>query len=280
MKKCKCIALDLDGTLLADNGTLSERSREVLDEAIQAGVHVIVASGRAYSTLPEAVLSIPGIEYAVTSNGAAVYRVADSECICAHKLRAQSVRKILSLAERELGDPLYEVFIDGTAYAPEDYVKNPEAYGAVGRSAAYVKSTRKPCPDLAAFIEEHIEELDSLDIVINDQEEKKRIWSLLEDEIGHVYITASVPRFIEISDECSGKASALSFLLERLGISPEHTAAFGNADNDADMLEFAGVGVAVENATEKCRTAADRIAESNNEDGAAKEIRRILAEGL
>ena len=280
MKECRCIALDLDGTLLSDDGTLCEESSQVLHEAIHAGIHVVVASGRAYSTLPASVLSIPGIEYAITSNGAAVYRVPDSECVCVHKLREESVRAILSLVEKELDEPLYEVFIDGTAYAPADYVKNPEAYGASGRSVSYVKSTRKPCEDLMAFIEEHIGELDSLDVVMNDQEEKKRLWSLLEENIEHVYITASVPRFIEISDESSGKASALSFVLGRLGISPEQTAAFGNADNDADMLEFAGLGVAVANATEKCRKAADKITGSNHEAGAAKEIKRILAEGL
>lgn len=280
MRKCRCIALDLDGTLLADDGKLSEESRQALDEAVRAGVHVVVASGRAYSTLPLSVLSIPGIEYAITSNGAAVYRVPDSECICIHKLREQSVRDILSLVGRELEDPLYEVFIDGTAYAPADYVADPEAYGATGRSVSYVRSTRKPCGDLMAFIEEHIHELDSLDIVMNDQKEKQRLWSLLEEKIEHVYITASVPRFIEISDESSGKAPALSFVLEKLGISAEQTVAFGNADNDADMLAFAGLGVAVENATEKCRKAADKIIGSNNADGAAKEIRRILEEGL
>ena len=120
-------------------------------------------------------------------------------------------------------------------------------------------------------------ELDSLDLVFQDQSEKKRIWEILERETEHIYITASVPRLLEISDELSGKAQALSYVLDRLGLTARQAAAFGNADNDADMLRFAGLGIAVENATEQCRKAADRVVESNNEEGAAREIRRLLA---
>ena len=112
--------------------------------------------------------------------------------------------------------------------------------------------------------------------MISDPDAKRRLWERLEREVSHVYITASVPRLLEISDEKSGKAQALAYVLDRLGVSKTETAAFGNADNDADMLEFAGCGVAVANATEKCLRTASRVTESNEEDGAAKEIRRLL----
>ena len=276
MNQYRCIALDLDGTLLNEHGKLTDYARETLEAAIAAGVHVIVASGRAYDTLPAAVLQIPGIEYAITSNGAAVYRVADSSCLCVHKLQKESVRQIRKIAEEELETPVFEAFVDGIAYGAADYVNHPEKYEADARAIAYIRATRKPCEDFEAFLEEHLEELDSLDLVISDPDEKKRLWERLEREVSHVYLTASVPRLLEISDEKSGKAPALAYVLERLGVSKEETAAFGNADNDADMLEFAGCGVAVANATEKCLKAASRVTESNEEDGAAKEIRRLL----
>lgn len=276
MNQYRCIALDLDGTLLNEHGTLTEYARETLETAIAAGVHVVVASGRAYDTLPAAVLQIPGIEYAITSNGAAVYRVSDSSCLCVHKLQKEAVRQIRRIAEEELETPLFEAFVDGVAYGAADYVNHPENYEADPRAIAYIRATRKPCEDFEAFLEEHLEHLDSLDLVISDPDQKKRLWERLEQEVSHVYLTASVPRLLEISDEKSGKAPALAYVLERLGVSKEETAAFGNADNDADMLEFAGCGVAVANATEKCLRAASRVTESNEEDGAAKEIRRLL----
>ncbi len=280
MGQCRCMAFDLDGTLLNERGQLTELAREALTAAIDSGVHVVAASGRAYDTLPEAVLSVPGIEYAITSNGAAIYRVPDSACLCVHKLRPEAVRKILAIAEEELKTPLYEAFVDGATYAPADYVENPRKYEVDPGAVAYIRATRNPCADFPGFLEEHIADLDSLDVVIADQEKKRRLWKRLSEEAEHIYITASVPRLLEISDEKSGKASALSYVLERLGVPAAQTAAFGNADNDAGMLLYAGFGVAVANGTAACLAAADRIAASNTEDGAAKEILRILKEGI
>ena len=64
--KITCIALDLDKTTLDSNGALSSANRQAIEYAIQKGVHVVVASGRALDSLPEEVCRIPGIHYAIT----------------------------------------------------------------------------------------------------------------------------------------------------------------------------------------------------------------------
>ena len=64
--------------------------------------------------------------------------------------------------------------------------------------------------------------------------------------------------------------------MERLGLKREHVAAFGDADNDVDMLSFAGCGIAMENASEKCRAAADYVTKHHKEDGVAYGLREIL----
>lgn len=76
----KCVALDLDGTTLDRQGKLSPANRQAIEAAIAQGVHVVIASGRSYDTLPKKVLSIPGIQWAITCNGAAVYRVPEGRC--------------------------------------------------------------------------------------------------------------------------------------------------------------------------------------------------------
>ena len=75
----KCIALDLDGTTLDQDGRLPEANRKAIEDAITQGIEIVIASGRAYDTLPQEVLSIKGIGWAITSNGAAVYRVPEGE---------------------------------------------------------------------------------------------------------------------------------------------------------------------------------------------------------
>ena len=67
----KCIALDLDRTTLNASGRLSDGNYNALCHAIENGVHIVIASGRSFDTLPKDVLAVPGIEYAITSNGAA-----------------------------------------------------------------------------------------------------------------------------------------------------------------------------------------------------------------
>lgn len=83
---------------------------------------VLPAEGR-LDTLPQDVVSIPGIEYAITSNGAAVYRIQDKQCLRSYVLTEQSVKKILELTK---DFPVtYEGFIRGTAYAAKEYIEDP-----------------------------------------------------------------------------------------------------------------------------------------------------------
>ena len=88
----KLVALDLDRTTLNSESHLSEVNRQALIDAISNGVHVCIASGRAFDTLPEDVISVPGIEYAITSNGAAIYRIAGKECLKSYVLTPESVK--------------------------------------------------------------------------------------------------------------------------------------------------------------------------------------------
>lgn len=269
-----CIALDLDQTTLDAGGRLSEGNRRALEYAIGKGVHIVVASGRAFATLPPDVLAVSGIEYAVTSNGAAVYHIPSGKCLHGYTLKAASVREILRLTAQE--QVTYEAFVAGRAYAEERYIRDPVSHGATPQAVAYIQSTRRPVPDIHDFICQHIGQLDSLDVVVRDQETKGRLWPLLEASVPDIYVTSSVQRLIEISHADAGKHSGVRYVLDLLGIPRECVAAFGDGDNDADMLSFVGCGVAVENAAPACRAAADFITKSHQEDGVAYGIYHIL----
>ena len=115
----KLVALDLDRTTLNSESHLSEVNRQALIDTISNGVHVCIASGRAFDTLPEDVISVPGIEYAITSNGAAIYRIAGKECLKSYVLTPESVKTILKLTENDI--VTYEAFIKGQAFASTEY---------------------------------------------------------------------------------------------------------------------------------------------------------------
>lgn len=270
----KCIALDLDQTTLDGAGRLSPGNRRALEYAISRGVHIVIASGRAFASLPQDVLSVPGIEYAITSNGAAVYHIPTGKRLHSYALKSRSVQEILRLTAGER--VVYEAFVDGRAYADAAYVADPLGHGAAPQSIPYIQRTRRPESDIAAFIRAHIRHLDSLDLVVPDQETKTHVWGLLKESVPDIYITSSVRQLIEISHRDAGKHSGVRYVAELLDLSPAQIAAFGDGDNDADMLAFVGCGIAVANATPACLAAADHVTVHHDQDGVAHGIYEIL----
>ena len=270
----KCIALDLDRTTLNAQGKLSKANEEAIRKAVAKGIHVCIASGRAFDTLPQDVVSIPRIEYAITSNGAAVYRIQDKQCLRSYVLTEQSVKKILELTK---DFPVtYEGFIRGTAYAAKEYIEDPVKFGATEHAVAYVQSTRHLQDDIVSFLKQHDDELDSMDIVVKDEAQKQKVIEVLKAEVEDIYITSSISQLVEISYKDAGKRSGVKFITEYLGLNPKQVAAFGDADNDIDMLEYAGCGIAMENASNGLLAVADAVTLHHDRDGVAYALKNIL----
>lgn len=292
--KIKCIALDLDRTTLDSQGHLSEENRTAIESAVADGVHVVVASGRSLDSLPAEITDIKGIRYAITSNGAAVYDLSERKCLRQFKMTPESAEDILRHTEPErmkvaYGEAAgmsevemseieisYEAFIDGRAFAESRYVADPVRFGAMPQAISYIQGTRMPVEDMRTFIHVHKSELDCIDLVVKSEDMKRKLWKNLRQNVRNVYITSSVRQLLEISHRDAGKESGAKFLLEYLGLAREELAAFGDGDNDSGLLKYAGIGFAVANASLECRDAADEIVASNDENGVAQGINKIL----
>ena len=265
----RLIALDLDETTLNRESRLSPRNRRALEAAVRQGCILVIASGRAFGTLPEEMLHFPGVQYAICGNGAAVYALPSQRLLAHHTVPPEAVAKILELSQ---GQALtFEAFVAGQAYAQQDYIAEPTRYMCDPMTVHYVKTSRRPVADIQAFLCQHQSELDSLDLVVGDLQVKAHMTALLS-EIPDIYITTSVPRLIEISHRDCGKHRGLEFLSNLLGSPRERICAFGNADNDADMLAWAGCGIAVANGSPACLKAADYITGHFLEDGVAQAL--------
>lgn len=156
-KDIRLIALDLDDTTLCSDGSLADKTREAIEAAISSGIEVVIASGRAFNSLPRAVAEICGIRYAITSNGAAVAKNPGGERIVSLTLHPDTVQDILEL----FGNELLECFIDGQAYCDARYMADPMRFGCSPAYVEYVKTTRLPVGDIGI--------LSSLDPVALDQ---------------------------------------------------------------------------------------------------------------
>ena len=269
----KLIALDLDGTVLTDSNTLSDRVKRSLERAIQSGIEVVAASGRPYGSMPKNVLGIKGLNYSITSNGAAVHNNSGRR-IHSSLISENDVISLLKITEEY--DLIFEAYVKGLTYTDSRYTSNPLKYGCSEAYVDYVKASHGHIDNMREFIYNHRRELDSIEIVCTDAKKRAHIRQLVKDSTCEFYITSSSENFIEFMDKSATKGNAVDWLCKHLDVKQEHTCACGNADNDADMIEQAGFGAAVENASKLCLDCADIIVPSNNNDGVARLIEIIL----
>ena len=159
----RLVALDLDDTTLDNKSALAPETRTAIERCIHAGITVTLATGRSFSSLPEALLEIPGIPYAVTSNGATVCALPEGRCLWGRYMPPEAVEKLLALLPRDPA-PGMEVIWDGAAYAWEGQFADPTAWGVSPRFVEYFRATRKPVPDINAFIRAHETELEGINL--------------------------------------------------------------------------------------------------------------------
>ena len=269
----KLIALDLDGTALRSNNTLSPAVAEAIEKAAANGIEIAVASGRPYGSMPQSVLRLKGVNYVISSNGAAIHDKTGKR-IHETRLKESAVLRLLELTKDF--DLIWEAFLDGATYTDNRYLKKPLAYGCTPAYIGYVQNSRGGLDDMRSYIYENRRILDSVEYVCPDKDLRESVRKILEENLKDVYITSSSANFVEFMDKNATKSSALKWLCDYLNIPLSQTAACGNADNDADMVACAGLKAAVANATEKCKKAAEVILPTNDNDGTAELIYRIL----
>lgn len=275
--KYTCVAADLDGTLLDSGKKVSDKTKRVLASLAAAGIPFIPATGRPFYAIGNDVLTLPGVRYAVVSNGVAVYDVAAQKPVYALYLPAAFVPSLLEAMKGE--NVAYECMYAGRAYiAAEVYAQLAQRHPdeAVAR---YFRNTRTPVEDLETFMRTHAQHLEAVDLRL-DPQQQDLLRARIQAECPPVYITASEPGRLEISHTGSGKHRGVEKACAFLGASLAGLVAFGDNDNDTEMLTHAALGIAVANATPLCKAAAGRICLSNEEDGVAQALMQIFSGGL
>lgn len=270
----KLIASDLDGTFLTDKKEITPALYQVMKKVYDRGIVFVPATGRAFDAVPDRIVAMDAAKYVITSNGAAIYCAETKERIYECLLKRQSVEAVLGMEISP--DVAIEAFVRGVPYSEKEYIENPKAYGATEYGAVYVKNTRHGVDDIRDFIREHKDNLDSLSFVCAFPERREQFRLELKRKVPDIYITSSVSHMLEIGNQDAGKGKTLLHLLALLDISPQETAAFGDADNDSDMLAAVKYGVAMANGTELCKKSAAIHTGSNNEDGVANAVIRLL----
>ena len=269
----RMIGVDLDGTLLNSEKQLTAYTREVLKKAIEQEVAVVVATGRPFSGVPDELKHFPGMRYALTANGARILDMQKQKVVYKNLLSGEIAEKVIDILKRH--HAIHEFFVDGVGYMNEDGLKNVYAYFEDPHMAEYLQSTRIPVKDVKEKLQTMKCEVDKLQGIFRNQKDKQEALEELNTLSG-IVVTAAMDNNLEINKEGTNKGLGLLQLGKSLGISREEIMACGDGGNDVEMLKEVGFAIAMANAYDTVKTAADFVTVSNDEDGVAKAIERFV----
>lgn len=268
----KLIAIDMDGTLLNTKGDISEKNIQVLKKALNAGIHIIPATGRVLQILPEPLQKIPEIQYIITSNGAAVYKKGTKLPIYSNAMTVEKTIHILKLLEPY--DTIIEAYIKGNGYFEKQFLNRFQEFQIPENFRTLYEKIKNPVENLIEFIQKNTNEVEKLNIPWLKEGIKQKILDELKT-FPDIYITTSLKENVEVNNIGVNKGIGLKGLCQVLNIKMENVMAIGDSFNDLEMMEVAGVPVAMENGEEELKKISKFITKSNDNDGVAYAIETL-----
>jgi Cof subfamily protein (haloacid dehalogenase superfamily) len=264
-------AFDLDGTVLQRDLRISKRTVAALDGLRERGMRLVIATGRRFEGAREHAerLGFVDVDPVICYGGSMIRRMKGETLL--HRTLPRNVS--VEVLEWAAGRGLHaRVFIDG------HIITSPDTTAALEHLRRTEESDVSVVDSPVDWLREGGEEPTKLVIVDHPDDVPRWLEEARAAFAGRLFVTRSLPHYVEIGVLEGTKASALEFLCWRWGIDPRRGIAFGDADNDIDMLRFVGHGVAVGGMTEEVREAADAVAPTVGEDGVASYVEKLFGE--
>ncbi len=268
----RLVALDLDGTLLDSSLQIRRQTIDALQCVRQQGVQVMIVTGRhhtaAYAYWHQLDLDLP----AICCNGTYVYDFRQSRPLAANPLTRQEAGELLAIVREH---PVHAMI----------YIEEAMTYET---DSAHLAGLRRWSASLPPTVRPRLEPVDSFDRLI---EETGTIWKFLaasedtpaleafEQAVGarHEFsCVRSAGNRVDIARGGNSKGQRLAEYIALQGILPQEVIAFGDQNNDKEMLELAGLGVAMGNSRDEVRHCADWVTGTNDSDGIADVLHRFV----
>ena len=265
----KLIAIDIDGTLLNDDRKITPAVYQALKAAEAQGVRIVLCTGRPLTGVQDLLTELDLFtdnDFVITYNGSLVQKTKNQEIISEFGLSHEDYLTI-EMTARKLGVHLH-VETQDTMYTANRDISPYTVYEAflVNMPLKY-RTPEEMSADLNIIKMMMIDEPALLESIIPN------LPATLTDQYN---VVKSAPFFLEVLNKKAHKGAAVKKLAEHLGIDQSEVMAIGDNENDLTMVEYAGIGVAMGNATENVRNMADIITASNEEDGVAKVINEYV----
>ncbi|HGV3502200.1 TPA: sugar-phosphatase [Providencia stuartii] len=265
----KLVAIDLDGTLLNPQHQISPAVKDAVIQASQKGVYVVLASGRPFSGITPYLKELglnTANNYCISNNGSVIHQASDGSHLVEVPLDFDDFQYFEELA-RNVGIHMHAL-ADNTMFTANRHISHYTVMDAYLTNTPLVYCPVNEMDTSLAFTKfmmiDHPETLET------------GISYIPENVFDNYALTRTSPYFLEISNKAANKGAALQIICEKLGLTPDKVMSIGDQNNDIQMLQYASVSVAMENAAEPIRRMAKFVTTTNEEDGVAIAINKFI----
>ncbi|WP_249870529.1 sugar-phosphatase [Oceanobacillus saliphilus] len=269
----KLIAIDMDGTLLNDRHEVTEDVKNVLDEAKRQGIKIVLCSGRPIGGMRSYIKALNLDEegdFVIAYNGAFVQDTHTNKVVAQISLGHDDLVKLHELSI-ELNTPMHFFDVEGL-YTPNADISE---YTVLESYLNKIPLSYRQVSDIPTNLS-----IPKIMFIDNPENLNQTIQALPENLNEEYTIVRSAPYFLEFVHPSASKGNAVRKLSEQLGIKQEEVMSIGDNGNDLSMIQYAGCGVAMDNAIPEIKAAADFQTRSNNENGVAYAIEKLALEPL
>jgi len=286
----KLVAIDLDGTMLNKYGIITEKTKEIISKVQEKNVEVMIASGRAITSVKRFAKEIKSKKYFISGNGAITYDVENNKILYENILKKQKALQIIKICEEN--SIYYNIYTENgiiaknlnynTLYYYKDNLTKPD------ENRTHINLVE----DIYNYIDEKDEKI--LKIMICDEHKSvfnsivKRLKEISEIEVLEVsHMSRKIIKqgteeialeyfYTEVSAKDVDKWNALEEVIKLMNISKEEVLTIGDNANDVKMIKNAGLGIAMGESAPYVKKCADKITLNNDEDGVAVALKEIF----
>ena len=264
MKQYKMVISDFDGTLFRSDYTVSEKSKDIIQQFVENGGIFVISTGRS----PQAILPIArelGLTGVVACfNGAMIVDIQTGKPVFERSHTVQDTVDICKLTE-ELG--VYAIVLDREQYYAKEHNKYLDYY----KKATLIDAVLSNKP-LSEFVQENSIESVKVNCIVEKEKREMLLTEIDARTEGRFYITSGSRHLVEISPKGFNKGTTVTFLADYYNVPIESIIAVGDSLNDLPMLKTAGLGLAVKNAEPTLKNEVKVYPYTNDENAVARII--------
>ncbi len=259
----KMIATDIDGTILPYHGEFSQKTKDCVKKLNESGIKVILVTGRMHSSATPLAAQL-GLNLPIISYQGGLIKDMDGKTLFQTELNSDIAKEIIQWGRKN--NVHLNLYIDDKLYVEQDdeIIK----YYIQGKFVDYT---------VCSFDDLEIKNVNKLlAIDIHDADRVTSWVDILKSKYPDLYIVKSTPYFCEIGSADAKKSIGVEFLCKMWGIDKSEVLAIGDQNNDIDLIQSGGVGIAMENGTPELKQVANYITDSVENDGFVKAVEKFV----